>query len=172
MSIKATNIARDLARQYGLIPPVDVAKLIKDMDIALELDVSLDQISGFAYQKDGKQVIGVNKDDGDLRKKFTMAHELGHMLVHARDDVIFDKAFVYFRDSRSSTGLNPKEVEANAFAAELLMPASRLTQQIANAGGIDLQVDDKKIAQLAKEYGVSHSAMSVRIDSLAKHGVA
>lgn len=169
MSIKAINAARSLAKKYNLAPPVDVEALIKDMGIILE-DTPLESMSGFAYQKDGNRVIGINKNDGDARKKFTMAHELGHMIVHARDDVTFDKNFVYFRDSRSSTGILPKEVEANAFAAELLMPADKLTKQIVSAGGIDLINDEAKIQKLASEYEVSFSAMTVRIDSLAKQG--
>lgn len=169
MSTKAVNAARALAKQYNLTPPVDVEALIKDMGITLE-DTPLDSMSGFAYQKDGNRVIGINKTDGDARKKFTMAHELGHMIVHAKDDVTFDKNFVYFRDSRSSTGLLPKEVEANAFAAELLMPADKLTKQIVLIGGIDLINDHDSIEKLADEYKVSPSAMTVRIDSLAKQG--
>ena len=169
MSIKAINAARSLAKKYNLVPPVNVEALIKDMGITLE-DTPLESMSGFAYQKEGNRVIGVNKGDGAARKKFTMAHELGHMIVHTRDDVTFDKNFVYFRDSRSSTGLLPKEVEANAFAAELLMPAERLTKQIASDGGIDLVNDGDRILALADEYGVSSSAMAVRIDSLAKQG--
>lgn len=169
MSIKAINAARSLAKKYNLVPPVNVEALIKDMGITLE-DTPLESMSGFAYQKDGNRVIGINKDDGPARKKFTMAHELGHMIVHTRDDVTFDKNFVYFRDSRSSTGLLPKEVEANAFAAELLMPAEKLTKQIVSEGGIDLVNDEDKIRTLADEYEVSFSAMAVRIDSLAKQG--
>lgn len=169
MSIKAINAARVLAKKYNLTPPINVEALIRDMGIILE-DTTLDSMSGFAYQKDGNRVIGINSTDGDARKKFTMAHELGHMIVHAKDDVTFDKNFVYFRDSRSSTGLLPKEVEANAFAAELLMPAERLTKQIIAVGGIDLVDSHDKIEELAKEYEVSFSAMTVRIDSLAKQG--
>ena len=169
MSIKAINAARAVAKQYSLTPPVNVEALIKDMGIILE-DTPLDSMSGFAYQKDGNRVIGINKSDGDARKKFTMAHELGHMIVHTKDDVTFDKNFVYFRDSRSSTGLMPKEVEANAFAAELLMPADKLTKQIVSIGGIDLVNDSDEIEKLANEYQVSFSAMTVRIDSLAKQG--
>jgi Zn-dependent peptidase ImmA (M78 family) len=169
MSIKAINAARVLAKKYNLTPPINVEALIRDMGITLE-DTTLDSMSGFAYQKDGNRVIGINSTDGDARKKFTMAHELGHMIVHAKDDVTFDKNFVYFRDSRSSTGLLPKEVEANAFAAELLMPAERLTKQIIAVGGIDLVDSHDKIEELAKEYEVSFSAMTVRIDSLAKQG--
>ncbi len=170
MSSKAIEIARNLAKDYSLTPPVNVKQLIEKMGIELEI-THLESMSGFAYQKNGRRVIGVNDADGALRKRFTMAHELGHMFVHAKHDVTFDRDFVYFRDGNSSTGLNTKEVEANAFAAELLMPADRLTQQIRDEGGIDLLEDDDKITQLAKEYEVSASAMSVRIDSLTRHGV-
>ncbi len=168
---RAITIARDLVNAHDVTVPVDLETLIKKLGISLNFS-PLESMSGFAYQKDGQRVIGINEDEGKQRKRFTIAHELGHMLVHASSDVLFDKKddFVYFRDDNSSTGLQPREIEANAFAAELLMPYEVLLDRIAQLGGVDLIADDDKVKHLAEEFDVSFTAMSVRIDSLARHG--
>jgi Zn-dependent peptidase ImmA (M78 family) len=57
------------------------------------------------------------------------------------------------------------DVEANAFAMELLMPADWLRADIAELGGIDIE-DDKVISDLAKRYGVSRQIMTRRIVEL------
>jgi Zn-dependent peptidase ImmA (M78 family) len=68
------------------------------------------------------------------------------------------------RDSVSSTGEDDIEVEANLFAAELLMPASFLVRSLKD-NPIDID-DEKAVAALAKQYKVSASAMRFRIGNL------
>lgn len=166
---RAVNKARELTKKYQLSVPVNLEELLKKLDITLKVE-PMESMSGFAYDKDGQRVIGVNSEEGPQRKRFSIAHELGHMYVHADRDILFDKkdAFVYFRDAKSSTGQDPQEIEANAFAAELLMPADKLRKRMAQLKGVDLRADDDKVKILADEYEVSLTAMTVRIDSLAK----
>ena len=57
------------------------------------------------------------------------------------------------------------EVEANAFAMELLMPSEWLRADIERMGGIDIE-DDKKLMKLAKKYRVSLQVMAIRIGEL------
>lgn len=166
---RAVDKARELTKKYQLSVPVNLEELLEKLDITLRVE-PMESMSGFAYDKDGQRVIGVNSDDGPQRKRFSIAHELGHMYVHADRDILFDTkdAFVYFRDAKSSTGQDPKEIEANAFAAELLMPAAKLRKRMVELKGVDLRADDDKVKILADEFDVSLTAMTVRIDSLAK----
>lgn len=57
------------------------------------------------------------------------------------------------------------EIEANAFAMELLMPEDWLRDDMAKLGGVDIE-DDKVISELAKRYGVSRQIMTRRIVEL------
>jgi Zn-dependent peptidase ImmA (M78 family) len=68
------------------------------------------------------------------------------------------------RDAKSSTATDISEVEANQFAAELLMPIRFLVRDLPGLG-IDFESDDK-VASLAKKYGVSAQAMAYRIANL------
>lgn len=167
---KAISIAKKITKKYNLSPGFEIEKLIRTLEIKLEI-IPLKSMSGFAYQKNGKKIICVNETDSELRRRFTMAHELGHMLVHGGDDITFDRSFAYFRNDNSSAGVDIKEKEANAFAAELLMPTDHLLDQVRKmGGGLDLMGSDDKIKKLAAAYNVSFSAMSVRLHSLNSKG--
>ncbi len=58
------------------------------------------------------------------------------------------------------------EAEANAFAMELLMPADWVRREVANLGGVDIE-DDRKVAKLAKKFGVSAAVMVLRLGELS-----
>jgi Zn-dependent peptidase ImmA (M78 family) len=57
------------------------------------------------------------------------------------------------------------EAEANAFAMELLMPADWVRREAAKLGGVDIE-DEKKVAKLAKKFGVSNAVMTLRLGQL------
>lgn len=65
------------------------------------------------------------------------------------------------RDDVSSQGVDPLEVEANAFASEILMPRELLASAL-DASGLDME-DDAGIEALAKKFRVSASAMRFRL---------
>jgi Zn-dependent peptidase ImmA (M78 family) len=71
---------------------------------------------------------------------------------------------VSFRDDRSGTAEHSEEIEANQFAAELLMPAQWIEAK-ARTRRFDLN-DDEAIRALASEFGVSQQAMTFRLANL------
>ncbi|AWM14743.1 hypothetical protein DI487_13335 [Flavobacterium sediminis] len=141
-----------------------VEKLAKLLRISLKEEVLDDNVSGFFVMTDTDNIITYNKKDGELRQRFTIAHEIGHFLLHSKDQPIFiDKTpSVMFRDNSSSTGEDFKEREANAFAASLLMPKKLIEAEIEKAPN---DVDDA-IIFLAKKFKVSQQAMTFRLSNL------
>ncbi|MDI9636216.1 ImmA/IrrE family metallo-endopeptidase [Geitlerinema splendidum] len=110
-----------------------------------------------------KAIIGINDRHPENRQRFTIAHELGHYLLHEQEKLHVDRRFqIQLRDGNSSKGEREEEKEANLFAAELLMPTSFIQQDLAGVEGLDLE-DDAAIADLAKKYGVSTQAMTFRL---------
>ena len=75
-----------------------------------------------------------------------------------------DQAIVMMRDARASTGVDEDEIEANRFAAELLIPRDFLEADLEALGPIYAD-DEKAIANLAKKYRVSPQAMAIRLSS-------
>lgn len=123
-------------------------------------------LAGILIRRGGETVIGVNSLHHPNRQRFTIAHECGHLLLH-KGEVHIDRSFrINKRDSVSSQAVDPDEIEANRFAAELLMPYELVMADM-HKRGIDVE-DEDEIRQLALKYEVSLQAMTLRITNLLK----
>lgn len=146
-------------------PPVPVEQIAVALGIEVRHEPAEDDLSGFLYRDRKRKVavIGVNATHHPNRRHFTVAHELGHYLLHNFDDVHVDRQFkVWLRNEESGQGVDVEEKEANLFAAELLMPASLLDEAVKEIGVVDLD-DERALAKLARRYGVSTQAMTFRL---------
>lgn len=150
--------------------PVDLNKIARLANANVEIADLKPGLSGFAYQKNGMKFIGVSTADGTERQRFTLAHELGHLFLHKDDAMRYDQGLMMLRNEHSSDGTDIKEIEANRFAAELLMPEEELRRDLAESPSIDFMVDSsmtkKYVKKLAEKYQVSPRAMNVRITTL------
>ena len=146
-------------------PPIDVVGLAAALD-ATVVDEELDEsISGMLLRDGDQAVIGVNRSHATVRQRFTVAHELGHLLLHKGTPLFVDREVrVNMRDGRSSTALSSHEIQANAFAASLLMPThlirSELSKLRPDAGQTEI------IGVLAQRFDVSQAAMQYRLINL------
>lgn len=166
---RARDAARAILQGFGLAaPPVPVERIIKSRKIVLQYAPLEEDLSGMAYIKDGVGIIGVNALHHPNRQRFSAAHELAHHVLHAdviREAVHVDKGIrVLFRDDLSALGTEPMEVEANAFASELLMPGELLAGAL-EGGGVDLE-DEARVEALARRFRVSPAAMRFRLSRL------
>lgn len=100
--------------------------------------------------------IRVNKNDPARRQRFTVAHEIGHYLLHrdAIGDGITDD--VLYRSSLSDS----REAQANRLAADLLMPDRLVALWKARATEIG---DENIVSFLADKFNVSTAAMKIRL---------
>ena len=118
--------------------------------------------------EDGSVWIVVNSTHSDNRRRFSIAHELGHLLLHPSTDAYVDSfgtaIGVNLRDERAARGTNRFEIEANAFAASLLMPEPLVREMVVSlpAGGDP----EDEVAELAEQFGVSEQAMTYRLTNL------
>jgi len=100
-----------------------------------------DKVDALTRKEAGITIIGYNNKVSVTRQKFSVAHELGHL-------------YMGHLHGQSSIDLNSTandEVEANQFAAQLIMPPAMLRK--------DIKEGLKDPKQLAKKYGVSEEAM-------------
>jgi Zn-dependent peptidase ImmA (M78 family) len=150
--------------------PIPVDKIAKEIGIQIKLDKVDADLSGFIVRDKGKRaLIGANKSHHPNRQRFTIAHELGHYFLHAGHTVHLDEGrlayTVNLRNSDSSKGEDNDEREANLFAAELLMPAKFLRQDL-DGVELDLLEDSKFLSDLANKYRVSLQALTFRLTYL------
>ena len=163
---KAQSRADALRLKHRLdVLPVDVEALAKSENVQVEYVDFGDEISGVLVKSGEQSVIGVNARQSRSRQRFTIAHELGHAQLHSSRELFVDREFVvHFRDDNSSTGNDPLEVEANQFAAELLMPEGKVRELFASHH-FDID-DENSLRSMAAEFAVSATAMAIRLSSL------
>jgi Zn-dependent peptidase ImmA (M78 family) len=122
--------------------------------------------SGMVTRQGARIIIGVNRFHSETRQRFTVAHEIGHMLLHADQPLIVDHDGLSLIGRRNEGESGTREREANAFAAALLMPEDWVRQAVA---GQEIPVEgDEKVAALAKKFGVSQQAMIFRMMNLGE----
>jgi Zn-dependent peptidase ImmA (M78 family) len=159
------NSAEALIDELGVVnPPVDVDYVAKRLGLRILYEKLAPDVSGLLITtKEGTNII-VQTSDANARQRFTIAHEIAHHHLghhftgskHVHIDTLVSQ-----RSSLSSTGLDTKEIEANQFAASLLMPTKLIRQQIKALGANPLL--DSHVTQLAKIFGVSEQAMTIRL---------
>lgn len=146
--------------------PVPVSRIAKSKGARIHVDALEGDMSGFLYRDRHRAVIGVNTSHAQVRQNFTIAHELGHFLLHDQERLHVDREFrVRLRDDVSSQGTDVAEREANFFAASLLMPREFLEADLAKEEYVDL-LDDDLLRALGKKYGVSTQALVNRLKNL------
>jgi Zn-dependent peptidase ImmA (M78 family) len=151
---KAQAKALEILDQFGYTtPPVDPVKIARDLGIRVffaDFKDEDDKISGFFFAE--KNEIYVNKHEYPQRQTFTVAHELGHKFLH--EDWLKSYNYqVLLREPTPSIAKDPKEKEADAFAAHLLVPKSMLDQYHKFAS----------IEELAKLFMVSIPVIRLRL---------
>ncbi|MGH7518855.1 MAG: ImmA/IrrE family metallo-endopeptidase [Gemmatimonadales bacterium] len=169
---RAEQQAEQLLHRLGVEKaPVPVEHLALRLGLQVERTELGDDVSGVLVVEDRRGVIGISVTEAPVRQRFSVAHEIGHFILHrAQLSVFIDKQFfkpyyAAFRDARSSAGTEKREREANAFAAALLMPAHLVRDAIA-----DLRMDvadEDALDALASRFEVSRQAMSFRVAKLA-----
>jgi|SRR5690625_1366218 len=146
-------------------PPINVFNIAECIGInVIDKDFG-DQVSGVIVIKDGKAKIGFNSNHVEERIRFTIAHEIGHFILHrSQMDFFIDNTYYALRDDNSSKGEFKMEREANGFAAALLMPKKLIIEEIKKIN-FDI-ADENSLNILSKKFKVSTQAMSFRLANL------
>lgn len=157
--------AREILNEYNMLSlPVPVDKLAKKMGIIVRYEPLEGELSGMAFVKGDAKVVAVNSFHHPNRQRFTIAHEIGHHVLHAeklKEGIHVDK-MVMRRDVLAATGTDDFEIQANVFGSELLMPRDHI---VALAGTLDLD-DEDQLAKCARQIKVSVAALQFRLSAL------
>lgn len=134
--------------------PVDILKIANELGLSVRyLTGNAELLYSGEYKQDdgsGRPVCYINRNDTVERQRFTLAHEVAHhVLAHGPA----------LRDTdRSMHSYDPKEREANIFAANLLMPDKAVKSMI------DSGITDA--VRLADIFAVSVPALKIKMKEL------
>lgn len=148
----ARSAADRLTAAY-LRPPIPVHRIAEDNEVDVvfaDLGKHSETVSGFCDFNGAK--LYVNRKDKPDRQAFTIAHELGHWMLH-KDLFLRDpERYPVLPRFADPNRADPLEKEANHFAAHLLVP-ERLLAPIRGAS----------VIVLARAFGVSPTMMGFRV---------
>jgi len=156
--------------------PVNIEEQIRSEGIILNksyLDFEKG-ICGELKKENGKFIINISWADHYYRKRFTMAHELGHFVLHKDligDGVDDNKEYKKLYRAKNKI-TNSQEAEANDYAAKVLMPEeaiialAKLTEIIKLVKG-EIDIDILWLDYLSKKFQVSKEAFTIRLAKLS-----
>ena len=156
-----------------IAPPLSLKNVIVDIEEAVEsigIDVrysdmthlDIEGVSGYVYSNEGKPIIVVNGEDVEKRRRFTIAHELGHVFLHwdwlPNEKLKDDLVEISFRNGRYySKEQLEREEEANKFAAEFLAPRKNVKESLKKYQEKGMSNKEEQIYNLSEDYNVSNS---------------
>jgi len=128
------HLASSIMNKFGISEPQNVE--VEDIAYALNIPiryVGLNGCEGRIIHNEKHSIITVNSNNEfESRKRFTIAHEIGHFLMHRNDPINHNddvSSLSWFNHKNKHKILN-QEYEANEFAAELLLPTSKFISAI------------------------------------------
>lgn len=171
--INVNRIVEDLLAKYNITePPIKVEEIAKqklNIIVVRRPYKAENKLAAMLIRDEdsGKVIIALNGDHNKEKQRFSIAHEIGHFLLHPAEKLFVDREFsVEYRDSRAAIGKHIKEIEANRFAANFLVPKRFLVEDLRNYL-TEEKIDKIKISrELSRKYEVSTYTINIRINSL------
>ncbi len=156
--------ALEVLRRHSLLSiPIDPVLLANKEGIHVRnAKFSDDGISGMVAKRGNVVSMLVDQGDPAYRKRFSIAHELGHHFLHLVDEgeIVTTKQDLFresLEEDERSDQRRCHEIEANQFAAALLMPEELVR---------DVYEHIKDEGELARIFNVSKEAISIRLRTL------
>lgn len=153
------KLAQRVLKLHNLTIPFDLKLLVEQYANVIFMHIPFAGIDGVSLNlkvPGKKPKVIVNTATGTKRQNFTLAHELGHIIIPWHLGTIIDETYPQlFKDYQYSI----IEQEANRFAAELLMPSDWILERFKSLDG-DLSTLHNEIVLVSK---VSEQAAAIRM---------
>lgn len=161
------DVVRIQAGQLSV--PINPILIAESLSFKVNFVTFTDELSGVLIRENGKCVIAINANHSPARRSYTLSHEIGHAVLAHTGDFFVDKTYINKRDATSSMGTDYREIQANQFAASLLMPKVLLHKEFTLLVNINFERIEL-IQRMAERFKVSKKAMEYRLVNLALIG--
>lgn len=156
-----TNAQTVLDENFITQPPIHIVELAKNYGYDVLMANLPPDVAGMVYEK--RKAILINNKDSTQRQAFTIAHELGHIKLHPDELAADPNLGVLYRIPLGHKDSDPKEQEANCFAANLLVPDKMLKALVEQYNKL------ATVERLARVFGVSTDVIRYRLKDLRLH---
>ena len=164
MIISPGQAAKNVLENLGIPDPAQIE--IEDLIVFYDGIVKykpLGSCDGRMVMKNGRSIVTVNSNiDFPQKKRFVLAHELGHIICHAGKDATFSDDY----NTLEAYKYGPQEKEANDFASELLMPTESFSKDCQKQ-----KFGSNLIRALANKYNTSLTSTVYRYITLGPHPI-
>ncbi len=157
------SVFPDIADWSIPVNPYDIARRCGIVSI-LTTDIPYDGI--ISRNEAGDYMVELNSNNSKNRRRFTVAHEIGHTFFFNLEGSVHSRFRLVDGDVNLLASNRTEEVLCNLIAAEILMPFSQLSEK-----GSTLPPTAKTIATLAATFEVSINAMARRVAQVMSHNL-
>lgn len=164
MISKPVLAARQLLNDCGIenTAEIDIKDLIVLKD-GIVKEIPLGNCDGRMVMKKGKSIVSLNSNiEFPKKKRFVLAHELGHIILHGGNEATFSDDY----ETLETYKKGPQEVEANQFASELLMPEAAFTEAC-----FKKKFSPDLIIELSEKFNTSLTSSVYRYLELGNHPI-
>ncbi|MEM9809086.1 MAG: ImmA/IrrE family metallo-endopeptidase [Cyanobacteria bacterium P01_D01_bin.56] len=154
--------AQDIIQKHGLFQlPINVYQIAKNLGVNIIFESFPSnlymKLKAFCYKEENFSLIGINKKHKTQLQRYSLAHELHHLLYD-------------FNSNQFACGPSNQheiiEIDAERFAAELLMPRKMIERLISNP----LNLSYLSVGLVAQHFGVSYEAAAIRLEKFGLIG--
>lgn len=153
-------------------PPIDIESIIISNGVKIREDASLGEgiVGKITFELD-RAIISINPNENSYksRRRFTLAHEFAHFILHSNEG---EREFIDMSDTMyRSDAMNDYEIEANHFAACILMPDTSLLEDAEKLISYFREnpmefTEDEFVRRLALAFNVSMQSMRFRLTNM------
>mgnify|MGYP005853684599 CR=1 FL=1 len=156
---------KEILDRYTSEYPVKLGQLAKELEASVKISSMNTGVSGQIMREDSHYLIRVNRHEARERQRFTIAHELAHLILHKS---VIDSSPDGIKDNVLYRSGAPEriEYEANRLAADIVMPMALVEKVLREE--FDGVVTEATIESLAARFQVSKVAMEIRLSTFAE----
>lgn len=159
-SNRGAKRARSAREALGVAPDEPLPDLLAVVEERAGLHVVVldlaDGVAGAYLPRPGCPLAFLNGAEAVVRQRFTLAHELGHHWIG--HGAMVDEVATIF-----GSGHDPREIEANAFAAEFLLPNAAVKRLFDGRRSVAVGLDD--VVRIATAFGLSAQMVRIKLET-------
>lgn len=170
------DAVKEILKENGIIePPINVIKIADSMGIKVfTVEFTDPNVKGAIADfkspmpqfKNEKRIIAVDKNSYATRKIFTIAHEIGHYVMHCGESNDFFERDVYeSNEDKKASEDNRTSIEKDAdkFAACLVMPRDMVIDFVENSLYYKIRDKQNLVQEICKKFIVAEKAAKKRL---------